>query len=129
MSSWLFPNLVLGRRRWGGEPAVAHGAAGVSGRDQRRPGEHGGGQLEVALLRHREGLRLAGGPGCHPLHDGAGPGLRGGGNVLAGCPMQEGLWWERSAGRWQRAALTGTLLSSAAELSVECVCSGLAGLC
>lgn len=83
----------------------------------------------MALLRHREGLRLAGGPGCHPLHDGAGPGLRGGGNVLAGCPMQGGLWWECSAGRLQRAALTGTLLPSAAGLSVECVCSGLAGLC
>ena len=54
----------------------------VSGRDQCRPGEHGGGQLAVALLRHRERLRLAGGPGRHPLHDGAGPRLCGGGASL-----------------------------------------------
>ncbi|PNJ01513.1 hypothetical protein CR201_G0055959 [Pongo abelii] len=56
-----------------------------AGWNQCCSGEHGGGQLEVAFLRHREGLRLAGGPGCHPLHDGAGPHCHG--RELENCAM------------------------------------------
>ena len=39
-----------------------------SGRSQRCSGQHGAGRLEVAHVRHRQGLRLARRPGCHPLH-------------------------------------------------------------
>mmetsp|Transcript_7943 Transcript_7943/g.28292 ORF Transcript_7943/g.28292 Transcript_7943/m.28292 type:complete len:358 (+) Transcript_7943:18-1091(+) len=46
--------------------AVAH--RGGAGRHQRRAGQHDGGRLAVAHVRHRQGLRLARRPGRHPLH-------------------------------------------------------------
>ena len=32
------------------------------------PGQHGQGRLALARVRYGEGVRLAGGPGRHPLH-------------------------------------------------------------